>query len=54
VPRPTPESPTVWFAIRGPNLNLDGEGNVGLVFDAGLVLKVYLSKCRKLACRGRQ
>jgi quercetin dioxygenase-like cupin family protein len=38
----------VWFAIRGPNLNLDGHGNVTLVLDAGLVLKVYLSRCRKL------
>ena len=38
----------VWFAIRGPNLNLDAEGGVTLVLDAGLVLKVYLSKCRKL------
>jgi quercetin dioxygenase-like cupin family protein len=37
----------VWFAIRGPNLNLDAAGNVSLVLDAGLVLKVYLSKCRK-------
>ena len=38
----------VWFAIRGPNLNLDAAGGVTLIFDAGLVLRVYLSKCRKL------
>lgn len=38
----------IWFAIRGPNLNLDAAGNVTLIFDAGMVLKVYLSKCRKL------
>jgi 2,4'-dihydroxyacetophenone dioxygenase len=38
----------VWFAIRGPNLNLDGEGKVTLVLDAGLVLKVYRSRCREL------
>ena len=38
----------VWFAIRGPNLNLDAEGGVTLILDAGLVLRVYLSKCRKL------
>ncbi|HEX4583762.1 MAG TPA: 2,4'-dihydroxyacetophenone dioxygenase family protein [Burkholderiaceae bacterium] len=46
---PSNEGPTdVWFAIRGPNLNLDAGGNVTLVLDAGLVLKVYLSRCRKL------
>jgi quercetin dioxygenase-like cupin family protein len=38
----------VWFAIRGPNLNLDADGGVTLILDAGLVLRVYLSKCRKL------
>jgi quercetin dioxygenase-like cupin family protein len=38
----------VWFAIRGPNLNLDAEGKVALVLDAGLVLKVYRSRCRDL------
>ena len=38
----------VWFAIRGPNLNLDEAGNVTLVLDAGLVLKVYLSRCKKM------
>jgi len=38
----------VWFAIRGPNLNLDAAGGVTLILDAGLVLRVYLSKCRKL------
>jgi 2,4'-dihydroxyacetophenone dioxygenase len=38
----------VWFAIRGPNLNLDAAGGVTLILDAGLVLRVYQSKCRKL------
>jgi hypothetical protein len=38
----------VWFAIRGPNLNLDAEGKVTLVLDAALVLKVYRSRCRQL------
>jgi 2,4'-dihydroxyacetophenone dioxygenase len=48
VPSSNTEVTDVWFAIRGPNLNLDGAGNVTLVLDAGLVLKVYLSRCRKL------
>lgn len=42
------EKTDVWFAIRGPNLNLDEAGNVSLILDAGLVLKVYLSRCRKM------
>ena len=48
VPETETEITDVWFAIRGPNLNLDAEGKVTLVLDAGLVLKVYLSRCRKL------
>ncbi len=31
----------VWFAIRGANLNLDEEGNVESVLDAGAVLQIY-------------
>lgn len=38
----------MWFAIRGPNLNLDEDGNVSLVFDAAFVLSVYRSRCRKM------
>ena len=48
VPATNTEVTDVWFAIRGPNLNLDAAGGVTLVLDAGLVLKVYLSRCRKL------
>jgi 2,4'-dihydroxyacetophenone dioxygenase len=48
VPASNSEVTDVWFAIRGPNLNLDAEGKVTLVLDAGLVLKVYRSRCRKL------
>ncbi|HSW07037.1 2,4'-dihydroxyacetophenone dioxygenase family protein, partial [Aquabacterium sp.] len=48
VPASNTEITDVWFAIRGPNLNLDAEGKVTLVLDAGLVLKVYRSRCRKL------
>lgn len=47
-PASNTEVTDVWFAIRGPNLNLDENGNVSLILDAGLVLKVYLSRCRKL------
>src|SRR4029078_3636729 len=48
VPATNTEITDVWFAIRGPNLNLDEQGQVTLVLDAGLVLKVYRSRCRKL------
>ena len=48
VPATNTEVTDVWFAIRGANLNLDADGKVTLIFDAGLVLKVYLSHCRKL------
>lgn len=48
VPATNTEVTDVWFAIKGANLNLDEAGNVTLILDAGLVLKVYLSRCRKL------
>jgi quercetin dioxygenase-like cupin family protein len=48
VPAANTEVTDVWFAIRGPNLNLDKDGQVTLALDAGLVLKVYRSRCRKL------
>ncbi|MEK6325186.1 MAG: hypothetical protein AABN33_26395 [Acidobacteriota bacterium] len=35
----------VWFAIRGANLNLDEEGKVESMLDAGAVLEVYLALC---------
>lgn len=47
VPATNTEVTDVWFAIRGANLNLDETGNVTLILDAALVLKVYLSRCRK-------
>jgi 2,4'-dihydroxyacetophenone dioxygenase len=37
----------MWFAIRGANLNLDEEGNVETVLDAGAVLEIYLARCRE-------
>src|SRR5438105_1760203 len=36
----------MWFAIRGANLNLDEQGNVESVLDAGQVLENYLAACR--------
>jgi 2,4'-dihydroxyacetophenone dioxygenase len=35
----------VWFAIRGANLNLDAEGNVTSVIDAGTIRDFYLASC---------
>jgi quercetin dioxygenase-like cupin family protein len=35
----------VWFAIYGANLNLDENGNVGSVIDAGFIKQVYLAAC---------
>ena len=35
----------VWFAIRGANLDLDSEGNVENVIDAGTILEVYRARC---------
>ena len=35
----------VWFAIYGANLNLDANGNVETVIDAGLVRDTYFALC---------
>jgi 2,4'-dihydroxyacetophenone dioxygenase len=45
VPEQNTEPTEVWFAITGANLNLDANGNVEMVIDAGLVLSFYLSGC---------
>ena len=45
VPATNPEVTDVWFAIRGANLNLDEEGKVESVLDAGAVLEIYLGLC---------
>jgi 2,4'-dihydroxyacetophenone dioxygenase len=45
VPESNTEVTDVWFAISGANLNLDAEGNVDLVIDAGLVLEFYRALC---------
>ena len=45
VPATNTEVTDVWFAIRGANLNLDAEGKVESVLDAGAVLEIYLGLC---------
>lgn len=52
VPADNDEVTDVWFAIYGANLNLDADGNVVSVFDAGSVLAGYLAMC-ELAGYGR-
>jgi quercetin dioxygenase-like cupin family protein len=42
----TNDGPTdVWFAIYGANLNLDADGNVEMVIDAGFIRDVYFGMC---------
>jgi 2,4'-dihydroxyacetophenone dioxygenase len=36
-----------WFAIHGANLNLDEQGNVESVLDAGMALQNYLARCQE-------
>jgi len=38
----------VWFAIRGANLNLDDDGNVTSVVDAGGIRDFYFAMCEKM------
>ena len=45
VPDTNTEVTDVWFAIYGANLNLDAEGNVELVIDAGMVVDFYTALC---------
>jgi hypothetical protein len=35
----------VWFAIYGANLNLDDDGNVWAVIDAGFIRDFYFEMC---------
>ncbi len=48
VPKTNDGITDVSFAIRGANLNLDDEGNVESVIDAGVVLSVYVALCEAL------
>jgi 2,4'-dihydroxyacetophenone dioxygenase len=45
VPDDNTELTDVWFAIYGANLNLDANGNVEMVIDAGLVRDTYFALC---------
>jgi 2,4'-dihydroxyacetophenone dioxygenase len=45
VPEENTELTDVWFAIYGANLNLDADGNVEMVIDAGLVRDTYFALC---------
>jgi quercetin dioxygenase-like cupin family protein len=36
-----------WFAIRGANLNLNDNGDVESVLDAGAALEIYVARCRE-------
>ena len=41
------EPTDIWFAIRGANLNLDADGQVESVLDAGRIIKLYEDECEK-------
>ena len=45
VPATNTEVTDVWFAIRGANLNLDENGAVDSVLDAGAALEFYRAGC---------
>lgn len=45
VPGDQTDMTDVWFAIYGANLNLDANGTVEMVIDAGLVRDTYFALC---------
>lgn len=47
VPASNREVTDIWFAIRGANLNLDENGNVASVWDAGFMIETYLDLCQR-------
>ncbi|WP_295684168.1 2,4'-dihydroxyacetophenone dioxygenase family protein [uncultured Nevskia sp.] len=47
VPASNHEVTEAWFAIRGANLNLDEQGTVTSVWDAGYIRDEYLRLCRE-------
>lgn len=47
VPAGQPGMTDAWFAIYGANLNLDAEGQVTTIVDAGLVKQLYLALCEE-------
>jgi len=46
VPATNTEITDIWFVLRGANLNLDAEGRVESVLDAGAALEIYRAGCR--------
>jgi quercetin dioxygenase-like cupin family protein len=46
VPATNTEVTDVWFVLRGANLNLDAQGKVESVLDAGAALAVFRAGCR--------
>ena len=41
------DGPTIaWFAVYGPNVNLDPDGKVDTIMDAGTLLDIYRAECR--------
>jgi 2,4'-dihydroxyacetophenone dioxygenase len=50
VPSDNAEDTYATFVIHGANLNLDEDDNVVSVYDAGSVLRFYLSECETLRC----
>jgi 2,4'-dihydroxyacetophenone dioxygenase len=46
VPDSNVEITDIWFAIKGANLDLDRDGNVEAVLDAGTVLEIYRAQCK--------
>ncbi len=47
VPETNTEVTDASFAVRGANLNLDAEGNVESVIDAGALLNMYTTLCEQ-------
>lgn len=47
VPASCEQPADMWFAIRGANLELDSEGRVENVVDAGAALEIYRQLCRE-------
>ena len=48
VPEDNTEITDVFFVIHGANLNLDAEGNVTTVIDAGGIREFYLAMCESM------
>ena len=45
IPASNTEDTDVWFVIHGANLNLDADGTVESVLDAGTALEIYRAQC---------